>query len=188
MRGHALEGGTYNAKDFWLHKERKGIIFCLPGVADVALEQLRIARIKRQSSTHLFICPRLLTTEWRKQFQKTVDFYIEIPACAEFWPVCMFEPLMLGICLPYLRHPPWQVRGTPKVLSLVRKLRQMLQEDPMAIGNILQQFLLAAKRISCMPEGLVWRMLYFTSRGKLPHTKVRGHDGQRKRSRESGEN
>ena len=166
MRGHDLEGGAYNAKGFWIHRERKGKFIWAPppGAADVALERLRIARIKRQSSTHLFVCPRLLTTEWRKQFQKTVDFYVEIPACSDYWPVCMYEPLMLGFVLPYLRHPPWQVRGTPKVLSLVRKLRQMLQEDPMAIGNILQQFLLGTERLSTMSASMVWKLLYFQSR------------------------
>ena len=186
-RGHDLEGGRYNKQGYWLHgiKEGKFIWAPPPAAADVCLEQLRIARIKRQSSTHLIVCPRLLTTEWRKQFQKAVDFYVEIPACCDYWPVCMCELLILGFCLPFCRSPPWQFRGTPKVLELVRKLRSVLQTDPMAVGNILQQFLLEAKRISSMPASLVWRMLYFTPRSEVSHSKVRGHERERKRSRKS---
>ena len=75
--------------------------------------------------------------------------------------------VMLGICLPYFRHPPWQVRGTPKVFALVRELRKMLQEDSMALENILQQFLLGTKRISTMPASMVWKLLYFKPRGEF---------------------
>ena len=102
VRGHDLEGGSYNQQRFWIHGIRTGkyIWAPAPASADVALEQLRIARIKRQNSTHVFVCPRLLTTEWRKQFQKAVDFYVEIPACSDYWPVSMFEPLILGNCFP----------------------------------------------------------------------------------------
>ena len=37
-----------------------------PCVANVALEQLRLARLKRQVSTHIFIVPRLFYSLWRR--------------------------------------------------------------------------------------------------------------------------
>ena len=50
-KGHDLTGG-YNKDGFWYTTARKGtFLWCLPpAIADVALEQLRIARIKRQQS------------------------------------------------------------------------------------------------------------------------------------------
>ena len=55
-RGHDLDGGRYNEKGFWMNKVRPGTFLLSPppAAADVALEQMRIARIKRQSSLHVF--------------------------------------------------------------------------------------------------------------------------------------
>ncbi|KAL7577052.1 hypothetical protein ACA910_006793 [Epithemia clementina (nom. ined.)] len=44
-----------------------------PGAANVALEELRKARIKRQSSTLVFIVQRLFTMRWFKQLHKAAD-------------------------------------------------------------------------------------------------------------------
>ena len=49
-----------------------------PAAADVALEQLKIARNKQQDSTHVFVCPRLLSSMWRKQMKKACDFSITV--------------------------------------------------------------------------------------------------------------
>ena len=80
-RGHDHDGG-YRKNGFWYHQTKAGTLLwpLPPSAADVAIEQLRIARMKRQDSTHIVICPRLLTSEWLKQFNKAVDFYVEIPA------------------------------------------------------------------------------------------------------------
>jgi hypothetical protein len=37
-----------------------------PATAKFAVEELRKARLKRQASTHIFVCPRLMTPSWRK--------------------------------------------------------------------------------------------------------------------------
>ena len=107
-RGHDLEGGI-RKNGFWYHKTRSGTFLWSPppAAADVAVEQLRISRMKRQDSTHIIICPRLLTAEWMRQFNKAVDFYIEIPAGCCCWPANMYEPLILGVCFPYMKIPPW---------------------------------------------------------------------------------
>ena len=64
-RGHNLDGGYYDSKGFWRHKERAEVFLWAPppGAADVCLEELRKARLKRHSSTHIFVCPPLLTSE-----------------------------------------------------------------------------------------------------------------------------
>jgi hypothetical protein len=78
-----------------------------PTAADVALEQLRIARIKRQDSTHVFVCPRLLCLTWLTQMNKACDLIFKTPPGASGWPADMFEPLLIGVCFPFLRCKPW---------------------------------------------------------------------------------
>jgi hypothetical protein len=65
-RGHDLLGGKYDAKGFWRHATKKGTFIWNPppAAASVAIEELRKARIKRQDSMHVFVCPRLMKPEW----------------------------------------------------------------------------------------------------------------------------
>ena len=81
-QGHDQKGGAHDAQKFWQHKIVPGTFVWTPppAAADVALEELRKARIKRQDSTHFFVCPHLLTSEWLQQLWKTADLIIQVPA------------------------------------------------------------------------------------------------------------
>ena len=100
-KGHNIVGSEISPDGLCWPVIRKGkwIWAPPPATADVAIEQLRLAHLKRKDSTHIVICPRLLTAEWLKQFNKAVDLYIEIPAGCYCWPTNMYEPLILGVCL-----------------------------------------------------------------------------------------
>jgi hypothetical protein len=76
--------------------------------AEVALglEQTRKARIKHQDSLHIFACSRLMTPQWLKQLYKASDTVFQVPAGCPFWPETMFEPLAIGISLPFLCSKP----------------------------------------------------------------------------------
>ena len=50
-----------------------------PFAADVALAELRKARIKRQGSAHLFVCPRLCAPLWMKQLYKSFRYRFRNP-------------------------------------------------------------------------------------------------------------
>jgi hypothetical protein len=65
-RGHGILGGKTGSKGFWRHKFKPGKFIRAPppAAADVALEELHKARIKRQDSMHVFVCPHLLKPEW----------------------------------------------------------------------------------------------------------------------------
>ena len=91
-RGHDYLGGSYDHLGFWTHKivPRRFVWAHPPMAADVALEELGKARIKRQDYTHFFIVPRFLTPEWLHQLWKTANIRIQ-----------MFEPLTLGIVFPF---------------------------------------------------------------------------------------
>ena len=164
-RGHDLDGGEYDKQGFWRPAVRKGCFLWAPppAAAGSAIEELRKARVKRQNSFHVFIVPRLLGTEWRRQLHKAADFVLEIPAGHAHWSKCMYEPLMIGIVLPFIRSSPWQIRGTPKVLALGRTMRRVLKEENMDGGSVLFKFLLDFERIRSVPEDVVRKVLYFES-------------------------
>ena len=74
--------------------------------ASEALEELRKARIKRQQSTLIFICPRLMTPSWMKQLFKAADLVVfTLSVGCHLWPKgrLMFEPYLIGMLLyPFL--------------------------------------------------------------------------------------
>jgi hypothetical protein len=129
-RGHDHRGGSLDSQGFWSPRIAKGtFIWTLPpAAAEAALEELRKARLKRQRSTHLIICPRLLTPEWLKQLYKACDLVLSIPAgTADYWPKEMCEPLILGFAFSFINRYPWQLRNTPKMFSMARKMRGLFE-------------------------------------------------------------
>jgi hypothetical protein len=136
-----------------------------PYVADVAVSELRKARIKRQTSTHVFIVPKLCVPLWIKQVYKAADFVFEVPAGQSCWPVDMHEPLLIALVFPFLSSKPWQLRSTPKMYEMGSQLRKVFQSEKMDAGNFLRKLWLKCHRLRSMPENVVRQMLYF---GKLP--------------------
>ena len=172
-RAHDHNGGDYDTYGFWRHRITPGTyIWDLPPIAaDVAIEELRKARVKRQKSTHLVFVPKLFTHLWKKQLIKACDIVLEIPPNQAHWCHDQFEPLTLGVCFPFLAFDPWQLRHTPKLCSIERKVRQMLKENTVAGGNILRQLFMEVTSWYTMPKGMVRKMLYF-KRGR----EVSGHE------------
>jgi hypothetical protein len=132
-----------------------------PYAADVVVAELRKSRLKRMQHLHVFVCPRLCTPMWRRHFFKVADLVVEIPPGFAFWPVEMHEPLIIGIVFPFIRTPPWQLRGTPRMYSVAREVRRMCQGDKLDPGPFLRQLCEDCLRLRSMPEHVVRRMLYF---------------------------
>jgi hypothetical protein len=91
-----------------------------PGAANAAL-----AYLKWQQSTHIIVCPRLLTPEWLKQLYKASNLVLAVPAgTAVYWPRGMLcELLIIGLVFPFVNIYPWQLRTTPNMFSMARKMR-----------------------------------------------------------------
>ena len=145
-----------------------------PAAADVAIEELRKARIKRQESTHIFVCPRLFVTRWLRQLYKASDIVFELRPGKGYWPSGMFEPLLIGICFPFLSSKPWQVRGTPRMYAAGRTLRGLSKDPDVDKGNFLSKFFCDIKGLSTLPVDVVSRVLYFRPEDRIPHCSKQG--------------
>ena len=177
-RGHDLIKGTKLNGFYWPGVKPGTFVWSPPpGAADVAVEELRKARLKRQQSVHVMVIPKLMTTMWQKQFYKAMDAVIEISPDNLFWSKSELEPLFLGICLPYASHFPWIVRNTPKAYQVGRDVRRLLPEQDLAARNILRKFLVEGRKLPSMPPDVVRQVLYFAKSTRIPsyessHTKI----------------
>jgi hypothetical protein len=163
-RGHDHDGGERDTSGFWRVKIRPGVFVWAPppAAAEVAIEQLRRAVIKRQKSTHVFVCPRLLTPEWSKQLYKAADLVVSLPAgVTPGWPGDMLEPLTLGFVFPFLSCKPWRRKGTPKMLHLARAMPGMWSKENMDAGYFLREFFQGQRQLTHMSECVVRKVLYF---------------------------
>lgn len=196
-RGHDHVSGYYDqvftrtiknrsarAKGFYRLRTKSGTFVWSPPpiVTDAALEQLRKARLKRRDSLHIILVPHLFTPMWYKQLSKACDMIFEVQPTHSFWSSNMYESLVIGFCFPYIKHRPWQLRGTPKMLSLARKMRAMFKIETVDHRYLLSQLLLETRQLSTMPASVVWRVLHFGSRTDLS-SKEAGILSRRRRKR-----
>jgi hypothetical protein len=110
------------APQAWYHKvhlcDGKYIWCPAPAIADAALEQLCKMRHTRPGSSHIFLCPTLMTSRWRKRLGKVADAMFTVPVGSALWERDMHEPIVLALICPLLHCRPWQVRATPLVAQL----------------------------------------------------------------------
>jgi hypothetical protein len=156
-----------------------------PAAADVALEELQKARIKRQDSTYFFVCPRLMSPKWKKQLWKMADLIISIPPGTPSWPATMYEPLTIGFVFPFLCSRPWQLKGTPKMFHMARQVQRMFKDENVDSGDFLRKLILECSRFRTMPQNVVQQMLFFRSDGEFSCESPRKRGGQ-KRKRPAG--
>jgi hypothetical protein len=133
-----------------------------PFAADVAIAELRKARIKRQTSSHVFVCPRLCCSLWLKQIYRACDLVFQVLPNSPFWPPSAHEPLLIGLIFPFTRANPWQLRGTPKLLAVGRELRNLQENQEMDRRDLLRKLWSRCNGLRNVPEHVVWRLLYFS--------------------------
>ena len=161
VRGHDMSGGQIDRAGLYRPTYRSGKFLWAPppAVAEAALEEIRKARVKRTSSTHVFVCPRLMTPVWKAHLHRAADLILEIPAGCSIWPSDKFEPLILGIFFPFIKHRPWQLRRSNALLGLENQLRGMWKDGRDDQGVILRKFRTFTGTLDSMSPGLVWKML-----------------------------
>ena len=164
VEGHGIVGGSLDHNGVWLPTYGKGGKVFLwsppPAIADVALEELLKARHKRTDMVHVLLIPRLMTPRWRRLFHKSCDFsFVVSPGCT-FWPSDMFEPLWVGILLPFVKHRPWCLKRAPVLLEIGRELRGVLQTGQGDAGLILRKLTLLPRRVDALPFNLACGVLH----------------------------
>jgi hypothetical protein len=128
--GHGITNFYVNQDGFYLPESHvgDGLILLwtpLPTAAEYALEELGLSRHKRPHIRHLFVCPRLYTHTWRKRLYKLADYVHYLPPGRRpgAWPLQCYEPLIIGVFLPFLPTHPWTQRLSAPLTHLDGLLR-----------------------------------------------------------------
>ena len=178
VEGHGIVGGHLDKHGVWMpDHEPSGNIHLWapqPAVADAVLEELLKARHKRTDTTHIIVIPRLMAPRWRRLFHKAVDMSFVVDPGISFWPTDMFEPLFVGVLLPFIPHRPWSLKRAPLMVELGRQLRQVCKEGNFLAGRILRKLLLLPRKLACMPAGVALRMLHMPREENIPSGGVEG--------------
>ena len=163
IRGHDITGYHKDKKGHWRPEHESGVYVWAPppAAADVCIEEIRKARMKRKDSLHIIIIQKLFTTNWLRQLNKIADCHFLVPPIHYFWRPKNYENLVVALVYPFLPFRPWQLQGTPKMFSVGRELCQMFKSADLDSRNILCKFLLECREFSSMPADVVWRMLYY---------------------------
>ena len=110
-----------------------------PAAAEVVVEQLGRARLKRPEAMHIIIVPRVMTGRWRRLLGRGSEFYFRID-WADVWNLTHhFEPLLFFLCLPYRSDQP----RLPEQEELLVEFRRLLLGSNLPdIPNARRRYLL----------------------------------------------
>ena len=170
--GHGVTGGTLDGRQVWIpthcHKEQVFLWAPPPAVADAALEELLKSRHKRSDLLHVVVIPRLMAPRWRRLFNKVCDFTCDISPGPTFWPPHMYEPLWVGIVMPFVHCRPWSLRRAPLLVEMGRDLRRVLKAGEGDGGDILRKLLNLPKRIATLPQHVACGVLHVPRINEVP--------------------
>ncbi len=99
-------------------------------LADIALEEAPKAHHKQTDTIHIFTILRLFSLAWTCLFHKLCEFIVKLPVVSSHWPSRLHEPLPMGVTLPFIRYPPWSLRGMPLLVDMDRRLGKVLGTRP----------------------------------------------------------
>jgi hypothetical protein len=110
-----------------------------PAAAEVVVEQLGFARLKRPEAIHMLVVPRLMTGRWRHHLTGGTDGYAHLDD-KEVWDISLhYELVLIYVCLPYRsENPKFEKRRE----LLVRIQRVMLEQQVPAVCSRRRRHLL----------------------------------------------
>ena len=189
-RGHDIEDGKWetNSDGIKLPTIKEGMFVWSPApcATEVAVEELRKARHKRQTSQHLFIVPRLMQPLWRKQLYKAADIILTLKPGHPAWPMEMYEPLTLAFIFPFVRFKPWQLRGSPQLMALGRQLSEVWNDNKGRERPLLQELWSYQKRLESLPQKLACKLLQSEQISRSSNSKTRKRRGSEMEEKERG--
>ena len=123
-----------------------------PASAEVVVEQLGRARLKRPESFHIIIVPWVMTGRWRRHLTRGTECYLKLD-WAEVWDIeTQFEPLLMFVCLPYRSHSP-KIEAQAKLLDGFRGDllgAAMRETSDRRKRHILRKFLFQARSLCAL--------------------------------------
>jgi hypothetical protein len=171
VEGHGIIGGSPDRHNVWMPEhEAAGKLHLWapqPAVADAMLEELLKARHKRTDTFHVVVIPRLMSPKWRRLFHKVSDLHFVVPAGASFWPSHMYEPLWVGVILPFSSHRPWCLKRAPLLVELARSLCEVCKDRDFLARNILRKLLKLPRRLASLPPSVASGVLHMPGDGHL---------------------
>ena len=111
-----------------------------PAAADVAAEYMSQSIHKRPNSTHIFVCPRLMTSAWFRLIIKATDVVFRIPVGCDVWGKAQHEPLIVAISFPLRPGYPWRRKGSPDFEHDAKTVQGVLSCDFARAGISLREF------------------------------------------------
>jgi hypothetical protein len=178
--GHGITDGLSNRCNVWIPThcgwDQMFLWFPAPAVVDAALDELLKLRHKQLYIFHVVVIPRLMTPRWRHFFNKASDFLFVVSPGLSFWPTGMFEPLWVGIVLPFAHCRPWSLKQAPLLVEIGKDLRQVLETGEGDARNILQKLLLLPKRLATLTQCVACGVLHLPG-DQLPNASHPEHAG-----------
>ena len=81
----------------------------------------------------------------------------------------MFEPLWVGIVLPFTHHRPWCLKRAPLLVELGRDLGSVLASREEDARDLLRKLLQLPARLAPMSERVARRVLHMPRIGQVSH-------------------
>jgi hypothetical protein len=109
---------------------------------------------------HVVMIPCMITPQWRRLLNKACNFTFVLSPGTSFWPSDMFEPLWVGIILPFSQHRPCCFKQDPLLVERGRELREVLAAGETDGRDILRTLLKLLGVVAPMSERMACGMLH----------------------------
>jgi hypothetical protein len=80
----------------------------------------------------------------------------------------MFEPLWVGIILPFAHCRPWSLKQAPLLVEMGRDLRRLLETSEGDARNLLRKLLQLPKWLATLPQHMACSMLHLPGPHQVP--------------------
>ena len=102
--------------------------------------------LKRPSSVHIVLIPRLMTAYWYKVLGKATDVLFTLPCGCTAWPANTLEPLVIAISLPHSETEPWLFKKSSEATFFQAQLHAVCKSPDADQAALLRKLLASAER------------------------------------------